>query len=206
MLEIRIEEFVSGWKTSPFSDLSKAPWEITSHAVELIANEIQKLSAEYVVGNGIAVHRTAKIESNVTLKGPLIIGENCFIGNGSYLRGGVFLAKNCIIGPSCEAKTLFMFEDSKIAHLSFVGDSIIGCRVNIEAGAIVANYRNEMISKRIEFMWRGDTVDTGQDKFGALIADDVRLGANSVVAPGAILESGFKLNRLGLIDLHPNAR
>ena len=203
---IRTEEFVSGWQTGPFSGVSKTPWEITNQAEELIANEVQKLSADYVVENQIAIHRTAIVEPYATLKGPLIIGENCFVGNGAYLRGGVFLDKDCIIGPSCEAKTLFMFEGSKIAHLSFVGDSIIGCRVNIEAGAIVANYRNEMTSKRIKFMWRGNIVDTGQDKFGALIADGVRLGANSVVAPGAILESGFKLDRLGLVDLHPDAK
>ena len=205
MLVIRTEDFVSGWQTSPFASLSMAPWEITSQTVELVSDLVQRLDADYVVEDGIAVHRTATVEPNVTLKGPVIIGKNCLVANGSYLRGGVFLANDCIIGPSCEAKTVFMFEGSKIAHLSFVGDSIIGCRANIEAGATVANYRNEMASKRIKFVWRGIVIDTGQDKFGALIADDVKLGANSVVAPGAILEPGFKLKRLGLVDLHPDA-
>ncbi len=205
MLTIKIEDFVSGWQSCPFSGLSKTPWEITCQARDLIAAQIQRLSADYIVEDGIAIHRTAIVEPNATLKGPVIIGENCFVANGCYLRGGVFLANDCIIGPSSEMKTVFMFEGSKIAHLSFVGDSIIGCRVNIEAGAMVANYRNEMTSKRIKFIWRGNLIDTGQDKFGALIADDVRLGANSVVAPGAILETGFKLKRLGLVDLHPDA-
>jgi bifunctional N-acetylglucosamine-1-phosphate-uridyltransferase/glucosamine-1-phosphate-acetyltransferase GlmU-like protein len=96
-----------------------------------------------------------------------------------------------------------MFRASKIAHLSFVGDSIIGAGVNIEAGAIVANYRNEMDDKLIRIAWRGSIIDTGVEKFGALIGDDARIGANAVIAPGALIEPGFRLARLGKVDQHP---
>ncbi len=203
---IRVEEFVSGWRASPFAEAPEAPWDVTRDASALIERQIHSLGAEYTIDGDIAVHHTATIEPNTTLKGPIIIGANCLIANGSYLRGGVFLDRNCIVGPSCEVKTVFMLEGSKIAHLSFVGDSIIGSRANIEAGAMVANYRNEMDSKRIRILWEGQIIDTGQDKFGALISDDVKLGANSVVAPGAILRPGFRLERLGLVDMHPDAR
>lgn len=71
---------------------------------------------------------------------------------------------------------------------------------------IVANHRNEMDDKRIRFVWRGNVVDTGQEKFGALIGDDVKIGADSVVAPGAVLEPGFKLDRLCKVDQHPDRR
>lgn len=202
---IRVEDFIQGWRSCPFASAPSAPWLVTSQAATLIAEQIQRLDGDYLIDGDIAIHRTAIVEPNTTLKGPLIISENCLVANGSYLRGGVFLDRNCIIGPSCEAKTVFMFEGSKIAHLSFVGDSIIGRRVNIEAGAIVANYRNEMSAKQIRIKWDDQIIDTGQDKFGALISDDVRLGANSVIAPGAVLGPGFKLKRLGLLDMHPNA-
>ncbi|WP_299151765.1 hypothetical protein [uncultured Tateyamaria sp.] len=202
---VRVEDFIGDWQKSPFASASEFPWDVTTRASELISRQIKCLGDDYLIDGDIAIHRSATVEPNATLKGPIIISESCFVANGAYLRGGVFLDRNCIIGPSCEAKTVFMFEGSKIAHLSFVGDSIIGSHANIEAGAMVANYRNEMRLKGILIQWGDHIIDTGHDKFGALISDDVRLGANSVVAPGAILSPGFRLKRLGSIDMHPDA-
>jgi bifunctional N-acetylglucosamine-1-phosphate-uridyltransferase/glucosamine-1-phosphate-acetyltransferase GlmU-like protein len=73
--------------------------------------------------------------------------------------------------------------------MNFVGDSIIGADVNIEAGAIIANYRNELEGRNIRIAYRGQVIDTGVSKFGALVGDGSRIGANAVVAPSALLES-----------------
>lgn len=201
---ISIKDFVSDWSRSCFSAIDLAPWKVTDNAPDIIRETLASISDSYNVIGDVAVHRSATVESGAIIKGPAIIGKDCFVANFAYLRGGVFLDTGCIVGPACEVKTTYMFAGSKIAHLSFVGDSIIGARSNIEAGTIVANYRNEMDEKQIRFVWRGTVVDTGQDKFGALIGDDVMIGANSIVAPGAILEPGFKLDRLGKVDQHPD--
>lgn len=68
---------------------------------------------------------------------------------------------------------------------------------------MVANYRNELADKTIRIPHCGTVIDTGVDKFGSLIGDQVRIGANAVVAPGAILALGQKLGRLQLLDQHP---
>ncbi len=81
-----------------------------------------------------------------------------------------------------------------------MGDSVIGHRVNIEAGAIVANYRNERDDKQIVVLIDGERVETGVIKFGAFIGDDSRLGANAVTAPGTILAPRSIVKRLELID------
>jgi bifunctional N-acetylglucosamine-1-phosphate-uridyltransferase/glucosamine-1-phosphate-acetyltransferase GlmU-like protein len=140
----------------------------------------------------------------VVLKGSGIIGARCFVASGSYLRGGAYLAEDCIIGPNSELKSSVMFAGSKIAHLNFVGDSIVGSGVNIEAGAIIANYRNELADKRIRILSDGVIIDTGVDKFGALVGDHVRIGANSVIAPGAVILPETKIGRLQLIDQYPH--
>lgn len=203
---ILISDFVSDWNRSIFGSIDLEPWKVTDNAPRLIHATLASLSDGYSVVGNVAVHRSATVESGAIIKGPAIIGENCFVASAAYLRGGVFLDTGCIVGPACELKTTYMFAGSKVAHLSFVGDSIIGARANIEAGAIVANYRNEMDEKQIRFIWRGRVIDTGQDKFGALIGDDVKIGANSIIAPGAILEPGFKLGRLDKVDQHPDQR
>ena len=139
----------------------------------------------------------------MVLKPPIIVGPNCLVAAGAYLRGGVFLDENCIVGPGSELKTSFMFGGSKLAHLNFVGDSILGGDVNVEAGAMLANYRNECEDKSIRFQ-RGDVlVETGVTKFGALVGDGSRIGANAVIAPGAILEPATKVPRLALVDQRP---
>jgi bifunctional N-acetylglucosamine-1-phosphate-uridyltransferase/glucosamine-1-phosphate-acetyltransferase GlmU-like protein len=61
----------------------------------------------------------------------------------AYLRAGVWLGEGCVVGPGAELTSSFLFAGSKLAHFNFVGDSILGNDVNLEAGSIVANHRNE---------------------------------------------------------------
>lgn len=154
-----------------------------------------------MIDGDVAWHHSATIEAEALIKGPAIIGPRCFVAAGSLLRGGTWLDADCIIGPGSELKSSFLFRGTKLAHFNFVGDSLVGEDVNLEAGSIVANYRNEMADKVI----RIGTIDTGVTKFGALIGDHARIGANAVIAPGAIIERGALVRRLSLVDQHPAA-
>lgn len=200
---MHIADWVTGWPTSPFNHSDMAPWEVTSLAEALIVGAIQQLDGGYEVSGGVARHVSATVEPGAILKPPVIIGPSALVAAGAYLRGGVFLDHGCIVGPHCELKSSFLFANAKVAHLSFVGDSIVGARANIEAGAIIANYRNEMEDKRIRILHAGVVIDTGADKFGALIGDDVKIGANAVIAPGALIGRGTRIARLASVDQHP---
>lgn len=177
------------------------PWELTTDIVAVIERSIDKLPPSYLrKASGIAIHTTATVEPGALLKPPCIIGENCFVAAYAYLRGGVWLAANVILGPSVEVKSSVIGAGSKAAHFNFVGDSIIGRDVNIEAGAIVANYRNERAEKEIVCFDGEHLIRTGCDKFGSLIGDGCRIGANAVLAPGTILKPATVVPRLALID------
>lgn len=196
----RISDFVAGWASSPFAESDDRPWRVTQRAEELIGSAIPGLGSDYVLHGAVAVHRSATVEIGAILKGPVIIGARCFVAAGAYLRGGCYLAEECVIGPGCELKTGFMLSGSKLAHLNFVGDSILGAGVNVEAGAIIANYRNELEDKAIRIGLREGVIETGVDKFGALVGDGVRIGANAVIAPGALLAPATIVGRLELVD------
>jgi bifunctional N-acetylglucosamine-1-phosphate-uridyltransferase/glucosamine-1-phosphate-acetyltransferase GlmU-like protein len=198
-----VREHIEAWETSPFAGVELAPWHVVQQAEQLIRNAFSSLDHSYRMIDEFAVHESAVIEAGVVLKGAGIIGSRCFIAAGAYLRGGTFLGDDCIIGPGSEFKTSFMFSGSKIAHLNFVGDSLIGSHVNIEAGAILANYRNELDDKTIRVLHQDEVIDTGVDKFGCLIGDNARIGANAVVAPGAFIAPGGKVGRLQLLDQYP---
>jgi len=203
---INIAKFISNWTSSYFNQPDASPWHLTTNAPQFILDAIKSLSDGIEVNKNIAIHATASVEKGSIIKGPAIIGPNCYIAATAYLRGGVFLENDCIVGPACELKSTFMFSGSKIAHLSFVGDSLIGSLANIEAGAIIANYRNEMADKNILIQTDDGIINTGVDKFGAIIGDNARIGANSVIAPGALISPGTIIPRLALIDQHPAVR
>jgi bifunctional N-acetylglucosamine-1-phosphate-uridyltransferase/glucosamine-1-phosphate-acetyltransferase GlmU-like protein len=179
---------------------SLKPWDVCNKASAIVTSLQDQLSGEYVISNGNAIHKAAIVEAGAILKSPCIIGPNCFIASYSYLRGGVWLDEDVILGPSCEIKSSFIFNGSKAAHFNFIGDSIIGRNVNIEAGAIIANYRNEIDDKEIMCIVEGKKVKTGVEKFGSLVGDDCKIGANAVLAPGAILLPKTVVKRLALVD------
>ena len=200
---IDLRDWIASARNGLFQQLCDlAPWDITERAEAIIRRATGALSG-YTVTDGVAVHRKATIETGAVLKSPAIVGPDCFIASGAYLRGGVFLDEGCVVGPSCELKSTFMLGASKVAHLSFVGDSIIGAGANIEAGAMIANYRNERDDKRIRILHDGAVIDTGVEKFGALIGDSARIGANAVIAPGALIRPGAVIPRLSLLDQSP---
>ena len=193
---MKLDKYIkSCYKTLPVL-LDREPWEITDEANKIIGNIILSLKKdEYNINDGIAIHKTATVENGVILKDNIIIEENCFVGAGSYLRGGVYLASGVIVGHSSEIKSSFIFEKSRIAHLNYIGNSIIGEDVNFEAGSVIANYFNEA-EKSIEMLIDGKIIKTGVKKFGAIVGDNSRVGANAVLDPGSVLTVGKVIGRL----------
>lgn len=201
MTGVRLASYVAAFARSPLAPWREAaPWELTSEASQIVSRLVATLVSDFVIERDVAIHRFAVVEPGATIKGPAIIGARCLVAAGAYLRGGVWLDAGCIIGPGSEVKSSFLFRDSKLAHFNFVGDSLLGERVNLEAGSIIANFRNEYDDKTIVAGRSEARIFTGVDKFGALIGDGCRIGANAVIAPGALLEPGRIVARLALID------
>jgi NDP-sugar pyrophosphorylase family protein len=176
------------------------PWEITNDLSSILNNLIITLSSDFKVERGIAIHKSAVVERGVTLKAPVIINENCFIGANSYLRGGVFLAKKVIIGTGCEIKSSIISSESSTAHFNFIGDSLIGSNVNFEAGSLTANHHNDRSNKKISVKLGSAIIETNIEKFGALVGDKSKIGANAVLSPGTILYPETIVKRLELVD------
>lgn len=176
------------------------PWQITTDLKKNLDRLILQLGLGYHEQDGIAIHKTATIEPGVTLKAPVIIGPHCFIGANAYVREGVFLDQSVKIGPGCEIKTSIICSETAIAHFNYVGNSIIGHQVNFEAGAVVANHYNEREDKSIVVLDRGQQINTGVRKFGAVVGDGSKIGANAVLSPGTLLPQNSIVERLTLVD------
>jgi NDP-sugar pyrophosphorylase family protein len=177
-----------------------SPWNVIEDMQNLIRKILNQLSLKNGVASDIFIHPDATVEKGAIIKGPAIISANCFIGFGTYVRNGVLLAENVSIGPHCEVKQSIILPDSRLAHFNFVGNSIIGSDVNFEAGAHTANHWNEREDKNIWVKSSDTTINTGLTKFGAIVGDSSRIGANAVLSPGTLLEKKSIVPRLGLIN------
>ena len=93
MLDVKglTSSFIEPWRTSSFADNDQAPWHLVGNIEALLRQQIAGLDSSYQRVDEIAGHRTAIIEAGAVVKGPAIIGPNCFIAAGAYLRGGVYL-------------------------------------------------------------------------------------------------------------------
>lgn len=192
-----INDFITKPTEFPLTD--EMPWSIIAHLGETISQMQKELSEDFKVKDGVAIHKDAVIGHNVTIKAPAIISANCFVGSNSYLRGGVFLAPGAKVGISCEIKTSVILEGSAVAHFNFVGDTIVGQEVNIEAGAILANHYNEREDDTVFVHIGNMRISTGLHKFGSLVGDGCRIGANAVLSPGTLLKPHTIVKRLELI-------
>jgi UDP-N-acetylglucosamine diphosphorylase / glucose-1-phosphate thymidylyltransferase / UDP-N-acetylgalactosamine diphosphorylase / glucosamine-1-phosphate N-acetyltransferase / galactosamine-1-phosphate N-acetyltransferase len=180
------------------------PWSVITELQNLINGEIKKLSDQhFVIRENVAIHKSANVEEHCVIKGPAIISANVFIGAHAYLRGGVFIGENSVIGPGCEVKTSIIHERCALAHFNFVGDSILGSDINMEAGSVIANHYNERKDKTIYVLINNKPHAIDSTKFGALVGDGCRIGANAVLSPGTILEPGSIIKRLELVEQCP---
>ncbi|WP_460923369.1 DapH/DapD/GlmU-related protein [Pontibacter brevis] len=199
-MRLIIAEYVKEFSSIFPEQKDTLPWLLPPILPRVLAEMIPPLGDSYTVKNGIAIHRTATVEKGAVLKAPVIISENCFVGSHAYLRGGVYLGSGTTIGTGCEVTRSIILHDSAVAHFNFVGDSIIGSYVNFEAGAVVANHYNERKDKQIRVVLQGKAVNTRVVKFGALVGDNCKIGANAVLSPGTILARNTVVKRLELVE------
>jgi NDP-sugar pyrophosphorylase family protein len=195
-----IDNFIKDFSKT-FNDLNQSePWNITNDLKHIIEKMILNLGDDYKIENNIAIHKSATIENNVTIKSPAIIGEDCYIGANAYFREGVYLDKSVKIGPGCEIKSSIICSNTAIAHFNYIGNSIIGRNINFEAGSIAANHYNERTNKKISILYNSEIIETNSDKFGSLVGDNSRIGANAVLSPGTILVKNSIVKRLELVE------
>ena len=201
---IDIQHFIAVVPAAWQEEILAEPWELTQRLPDILWRLIARITeSEYHIQHGIAIHRSAIVEEGAVIKAPVVIGKDCFVGAHAYLRGGVYLEEKVKIGPGCEIKSSLILSGSALAHFNFAGDSLVGNQVNIEAGAILANHYNERTDKTIFVHGPSGIFSTGTARFGALLGDGCRIGANAVLSPGTLLEKNTVVGRLQLVEQHP---
>ncbi|MES2274359.1 MAG: UDP-N-acetylglucosamine diphosphorylase [Chlamydiota bacterium] len=133
----------------------------------------------------ISIGKGTVIEPGVYIQGPCIIGKNCIIRHGAYIRESVICGDHCAIGHSSEIKNSILLDYAHATHFVYVGDSILGNWVNLGAGVKCANLRLDRSDVKVFF--KGEKINTGLKKLGAIIGDRAQIGCNCVLNPGTLM-------------------
>ena len=163
------------------------PWQALPHIREFILGYIKSLpESEYrLLGDDIFVHKSAVIAPTAYIAGPCIIGADTEVRHCAYIRGSAVIGKNCVVGNSAEIKNAILFDGVQVPHFNYVGDSILGYKAHLGAGAVTSNVKSD---KSLVVLSSADgKVETGLKKFGAIVGDFVEVGCNSVLNPGTVI-------------------
>ncbi len=173
------------------------PWEILPHIKEYIYELIQNgLEGFSEISEGVYVGKDVTIYPTAVIEGPAIIGDGTQIRPGAFLRGSVITGPNCVIGNSSELKNCVLLEKVQVPHYNYVGDSVLGNRAHMGAGSICSNLKSDGKAVVIH----GDQeYETGIRKIGGILADGADIGCGCVLNPGTVIgknTSVYPLNSL----------
>lgn len=180
-------------KDSGFEELFEGigyVWEalsrIDSHLAKLGPRTIAgRVEPGAWVGPDVGIGEGTIVESGAYIAGPTVIGANCRIRHTAYIRGHCLIGDGCTVGHATELKKVIMLPGAAVPHLAYVGDSILGRRVNLGAGVKTANVKNDR--SEIVILLGPERIATGLTKFGAIIGDRTQLGCNCVTSPGTLI-------------------
>jgi len=162
-------------------------WDLLRANVEAMTSRkayVQESGAHaslYVDGR-LQVGKGTKILPGVVIEGDVIIGDNCKVGPNCYIRGSTSIGDKCHVGQAVEIKNSILLPGTNVGHLSYLGDSILGEKVNFGAGTITSNLRHDGGAHRSPVS--GRMVDTGRRKLGAIVGDGVHTGIHTSLYPG----------------------
>ena len=162
------------------------PWQALEGIRDLILTLGSALGEEYVErAPQVWVHRTAVVAPTAYLGAPCIIGPETEVRHCAFIRGSAMVGFHCVVGNSVELKNVIIFDNVQVPHYNYVGDSILGYRSHMGAGALTCNVKSD---KTLVVIKDGDTkIETGRKKVGAVLGDYVEIGCNSVLNPGVII-------------------
>ena len=166
-------------------DESEYPWEMLPKIKEYILALFEGGLPDFTERKpGVWVGKNVKIADNVTIEAPAVIGHGTEIRPGAYLRGNVITGENCVLGNSCEFKNCILLDGVQAPHYNYVGDSILGNKAHMGAGAICSNLKSD--GKPVVVHGDAD-MPTGLRKVGGILADHADVGCGCVVNPGTVI-------------------
>ena len=163
------------------------PWEVLPKIHDFILELGKSLPADKFEkrGEDICIAKSATVAPTACLNGQLIVDEDAEIRHCAFVRGNAIVGKGAVVGNSTELKNVVLFNKVQVPHYNYVGDSVLGFKSHMGAGSITSNVKSDktlVVVKSVD-----EKIETGLKKMGAMLADHVEVGCNSVLNPGTVI-------------------
>ena len=169
------------------------PWEVLPEIGEFIIKLGKTLDpSEYEKkGENVWIAKSATVAPTASITGPAIIGREAEVRHCAFIRGKAIIGKNCVVGNSVEVKNAILFDNAQVPHFNYVGDSVLGYRAHMGAGAVTSNVKGD---RQPVVVHRGsERMETGLKKLGAMLGDYAEIGCGAVLNPGAVIGRGAQV-------------
>ncbi|MGC8606138.1 MAG: sugar phosphate nucleotidyltransferase [Vulcanisaeta sp.] len=189
----------SGW----FVDVSY-PWDLLSAIkylmIDLKETRISKdadISPRAVVEGSVIIDEGARIDHGAIIRGPAYIGKNTYVGNNAIIRNNTSLEEESVIGADAEITESLIGYRATVGRGSFIGSSIIGDESTVEPGVVTLN----VLPSGVEVSHLSPVIVKGKQiaKLGAIVGPKARIGANTVIYPGSIIEHNKYVSPLSIL-------
>lgn len=163
------------------------PWEVLPQIGDFILELGKKLPTEIFteVEEHVWVAKSAKIAPTAYIHGPAIIDEDAEVRHCAFIRGNAIVGKGAVVGNSTELKNVVLFNKVQVPHYNYVGDSILGYKSHMGAGAITSNVKSDKTLVVVKY--ENQKIETGLKKMGAMLGDGADIGCNTVLNPGTVV-------------------
>ncbi len=170
---------------APLFEGAQYPWEILPQIKDYIKALIKRGIPGYnQISDGVLVGENVKIYPTATIEAPCIIGSGSEVRPGAFIRGSVICGEGCVIGNSSELKNCVLLDHVQVPHYNYVGDSVLGSFSHMGAGSICSNLKSD--GKNVVIHAEVD-IETGLRKIGAILADHADIGCGCVMNPGTVV-------------------
>lgn len=184
---------LTGTIAAPLLQQAETPWAVLPCLKQYIRQLGPTLSRERFdqPAPEVWIAKSATVAPSASITGPCIIDENAEVRHCAYIRGSVIVGKGAVVGNSVELKNALLCDGAQVPHFNYVGDSILGVRAHMGAGAVTSNVKSD---KTLVVIHGTDGhLETGLKKVGAMLGDGAEIGCNTVLNPGTVIGRGAQV-------------
>ncbi|PWM09755.1 MAG: UDP-N-acetylglucosamine pyrophosphorylase [Flavobacteriales bacterium] len=165
-------------------DVAACVWEIPSSIGRFLDAGLLPGTFERI-SDSIWAEQGAVIEHGASVEGRLVIGRGSVVKRNAVLRGDNIIGRDCLVGNFTEVKNCLFFDGVQMPHFSYAGDSVLGYKAHLGAGAKISNFKSD--GSPVDLSFSDGRLKFGAEKFGAVLGDRVEVGCNAVLNPGTLI-------------------
>ncbi len=182
----------------PLLEKVQYPWQALPAIGDFILELGAALGEEYDhPQKTVWIHKTAKVAPSAFIGEKVIIGPETEVRHCAFIRGSALIGAGAVVGNSTELKNVILFDGVQVPHYNYVGDSILGYKAHLGAGAITSNVKGD---RSLVVIKSGEErIETGLKKFGAILGDRAEIGCGAVLNPGSIVGRDSNVYPLSMV-------